>query len=138
MPEIPQLKSRQEVNDSIIQFTKAHATNTPQWTSNDDDDDDNNEQRIVPDPLKLDSYHQNGLIKRDLMMKPLSLDVDPNAWELDADQLEFQQLIGNIRKYKNSDVLDHSLKNIREVSWSLSLHVDITYGNLCPNAPFIF
>lgn len=95
VPEIP--KSRQEVNDSIIQFTKANTTNSSRWTST---EEDKSEQRIVPDPLKLDIYHQNGLVKRDLMMEPLSLEVDPNAWELDADQLEFQQLIGNIRKYK--------------------------------------
>lgn len=101
VPEIPQSKSRQEVNDSIIQFTKANATNPPRWTNT---DEDNTEQRIAPSPLKLDSFHQNGLIKSDLMMKPLSLEVDPNAWDLDADNLEFQQLIGNIRKYKRRSI----------------------------------
>lgn len=98
VPEIQQSKTRQEVHDSIIQFTKANATNSSQWTNTDEYD---SEQRTVPDPLKLENYHQNGLVKRELMMEPLSLEVDPNAWELDADQLEFQQLIGNIRKYQN-------------------------------------
>lgn len=104
VPEIPQSKSRQEVNESIIQFTKANATNPPRWTNI---DEDNTEQRIVPNSLKLDSYHQNGLIKSDLIMKPLSLEVDPNAWELDADHLEFQQLIGNIRKYKSDRLITY-------------------------------
>ncbi len=89
-----QSKSRQEVNDSIAQFTKANTTNSSsRWTST---DEDNSEHRIVPDPLKLESLHQNGLVKRDLVMEPIYLDVDDNAWDLDADQL--QQLIGNIRK----------------------------------------
>lgn len=97
MPELQPPRSRQEVNESIIQFTKANTANSSRWTST---EDDNSEQRIVPDPLTLDIYHQNGLVKRDLMLEPLSLQVDPNAWELDADQLEFQQLIGNMRKYQ--------------------------------------
>lgn len=92
--QIQKSMSRQEVNESIMQFTKANKTNSSRWAST---EENNSERRIVPDPLKLDSYHQNGLVKRDLMMEPLSLEVDPNAWELDDDQ-EFQQLIGNIRK----------------------------------------
>ena len=98
VPELQQSRSRQEVNESIIQFTKANTANSSRWTST---EEDNSEQRIVPDPLTLDSYHQNGLVKRDLIMEPLSLQVDPNAWDLNEDQLaDFQQLIGNIRKYQ--------------------------------------
>ncbi|XP_037028070.1 mitogen-activated protein kinase kinase kinase 7 [Bradysia coprophila] len=91
VPEIPQPKSRQEVNNSIRQFTKENSTNSPRWTST---DEDTTEQRIVPEPLKLENYHQNGLVKSNSMLEPLSLEVDDNAWELDPEQL--QHLIGNM------------------------------------------
>ncbi|KAG4079104.1 hypothetical protein HA402_001075 [Bradysia odoriphaga] len=91
VPEIQQPKSRQEVNNSIRQFSKENSTNSPRWTST---DEDTAEQRIVPEPLKLENYHQNGLVKSSSMLEPLSLEVDDNAWELDPEQL--QHLIGNM------------------------------------------
>lgn len=94
VPEIPQPKSRQEVNDSIRQFTQENSTNSPRWATT---DEDTTEQRFVPDPLKLEDYHQNGLVNSSSMLEPLSLEVDDNAWELDPEQL--QHLIGNIREY---------------------------------------
>lgn len=93
VPEMQQPKSRQEVNDSIRQFTRENSTNSSRWTST---DEDATEQRIVPEPLKLENYHQNGLVKNSSMLEPLSLEVDDNAWELDPEQL--QHLIGNMRK----------------------------------------
>lgn len=93
VPEIQQSMSRQDVNESIMQFIKTNTTNPARWAST---DDDSSEPRIVPDPLKL--ILENGLIKSDEIMRPLTVDLDPHAWELDPGHLEFQELIGNIRK----------------------------------------
>lgn len=41
----------------------------------------------------------NGLIKTNEPLKMLSVEVDPHAWDLKMDDLDFQRIVGNIGEY---------------------------------------
>lgn len=73
-------------------------------------DGDNSEPRIITEPLKSFTHQnhataavaasaaRNGLVMTGMPMEPLTLECDPHAWDLKPDDIEFQKLIGNLRK----------------------------------------